>query len=95
MGAQASQSLDRTPISQRIITRIGEDIGSGNEDEMIDMQARIGSMGQLKRRMTTESPFEKHRPPQDELFGDLFGDQVYYSTRSHSTQESLSGMSNE
>ncbi len=45
MGAQASQSLDRTPISQRIITRIGEDIGSGNEDEMIDMQARIGSMG--------------------------------------------------
>ena len=43
MGAQASQSQDRMALPQRIITRISDDIGSGNEDDMIDMQARIGS----------------------------------------------------
>ena len=56
------------------MTKISEDIGAGNEDDMIDMQARIGSFKQLQRRMTTESPLEKHRPPQDELFEDLLGE---------------------
>ena len=74
MGAQASQSQDRMALPQRIMTRISNDIGGGNEDDMIDMQARIGSFCQLKRRMTTESPFEKHRPLQDDLFGEMLGD---------------------
>ena len=77
------------------MTKICEDIGAGGEDEMIDMQARIGTFKSLQRRLTSgEMKNTSCAGMDDVLFEDLFpsGD-LFMSQKSHSTRESLSGMS--
>ena len=68
------------------MTRISEDIASSTEDDMIDMQTRIGSYKQLQRRLNTEQPLES----KEDLLNDLFGEYAL-DARSRSTYESLSG----
>lgn len=77
------------------MTRICEDIGAGGEDEMIDMQARIGTYKSLQRRLTsTELKNASCAGKDDVLFEDLFpGGDLFMSNKSHSTRESLGGMS--
>ena len=79
-----------------LMARICEDIGAGGEDEMIDMQARIGSYSSLQRRLTEAKNVSYTTKEESYLFGDLFpGNELVLSTKSHSTRESLSGMSNQ
>ena len=78
-----------------LMTRICEDIGAGGEDEMIDMQARIGTYKSLQRRLTSSDMKNAScAGKEDALFEDLFpGVDLFMSNKSHSTRESLSGMS--
>ena len=79
-----------------LMTQICEDIGSGFEDEMIDMQARIGSYRSLQRRLTSTDNKKAFCDAKDDLlFGDLFPSGDSYISKSHSTRESLGGMSKE
>ena len=77
------------------MTKICEDIGAGGEDEMIDMQARIGTFNSLQRRLTSgELKNASCAGKDDILFEELFpGGDLFMSQKSHSTRESLSGMS--